>query len=292
MGCGWGGALAFRGAAACPQYSCDEYAGYSSTASVGSSCCYSVSRGRREVERSSMQQGMLHLWSVLITICVQGLRYFTVRYQAEHFHLIRFRMIIECCYLSRLCHQVKTCLNVAWLGNDHSLARVKYLRNASLQIARCHSVMHICLTSDSALLSWKTRADCWLLREREHLRIFFRTPFCASAQWQKNLLSIKVINCLIGGVSNPHCKICLCQIHKTLIFFVCCLLSKPPVVWSCSLTSPCYQAEVCASRDGVCLPFVSHVLSLPQQGSSASDVGTPHPSWPSVWATWGSQWIL
>lgn len=126
--------------------------------------------------------------------------------------------------------------------------------------------IRLCLTQLKNL-SWLL-----LLREREHLGTFFRTPFCASAQWQKNLLSIKVINCLIGGVSNPHCKICLCQIHKTLIFFVCCC--KPPVVSSCSLTSPCYQAEVCPSRDGVCLPCV---LSLPQQSSSASEEGTPHP---------------
>lgn len=137
---------------------------------------------------------------------------------------------------------------------------MKYLRNASLncQVPFCDAHLlniRLCLTQLKNL-SWLLH-----LREREHLGIFFRAPFCASAQWQKNLLSIKVINCLIGGVSNPHCKICLCQIHKTLIFFVCCC--KPPVVWSCSLTSPCYQAEVCASRDGVCLPCGSCVLSLP-----------------------------
>lgn len=206
-------------------------------------------------------------------------------YQAGHFHLTHFRMVVVFFFKQAVqsSEDLFKCNMIGkWPFSDKGeIPKECISPNCQVPFCDAHLLnIRLCLTQLQNL-SWLL-----LLREREHLRTFFRTPFCASAQWQKNLLSIKVINCLIGGVSNPHCKICLCQIHKTLIFFVCCC--KPHVVWSCSLTSPCYQAEVCASRDGVCLPCVSCVLSLPQQGSSASDMGTPLPSWPSGWVTWGS----
>lgn len=131
----------------------------------------------------------------------------------------------------------------------------------------------------------------WLLlpRKREQLEAFFRTPFCASAQWQKNLLSIKVINGIIGGVSNSHCKICLCQIYKALIFFVC--WCKTPLVWSCSLPSPCYQAEVCASTAGVCFTCVNFVLSLQRFDSCQCIWEYPYPVGPMCEPLKSSRWI-
>lgn len=86
--------------------------------------------------------------------------------------------------------------------------------SASHQVPiRGHSVMHICLTLDSLPYSAEKSKLAIAPKKREQLEILFRTPFCASSQWQKNLFSITVINCIIGGVSNPHCKICLCQFY-------------------------------------------------------------------------------